>query len=228
MRNKDAFSEMGDMINKDMFKTTPENLPANDDELDLHMMIDYKDDIEIAEEKAITSIMKLNSYERTKRLIDQDQTVLGISAVKHSFNNSEGIKVEYVDPANMIWSPTEDPNFEDCYYFGEVKNVNITELKKIDPSLSQEDIKAVSKMSSKFDSYQGIRGGYQSDNFDHNTATLLYFCYKTDKRIVYKKKKTAQGGDKVLKKDDQFNPPKTEGARFEKLSKRIDVWYEGF
>ena len=82
-------------------------------------------------------------------------------------------------------------------------------------------------MSSKFDSYQGIRGGYQSDNFDHNTATLLYFCYKTDKRIVYKKKKTAQGGDKVLKKDDQFNPPKTEGARFEKLSKRIDVWYEG-
>ncbi len=227
MRNKDAFSEMGDMINKDMFKTTPENLPANDDELDLHMMIDYKDDIEIAEEKAITSIMKLNSYDRTKRLIDQDQTVLGISAVKHSFNNSEGIKVEYVDPANMIWSPTEDPNFEDCYYFGEVKNVNITELKKIDPSLSQEDIKEISKMSSKFDSYQGIRGGYQSDNFDHNTATLLYFCYKTDKRIVYKKKKTAQGGDKVLKKDDQFNPPKTEGARFEKLSKRIDVWYEG-
>lgn len=227
MRNKDAFSEMGDMINKDMFKTTPENLPANDDELDLHMMIDYKDDIEIAEEKAITSIMKLNSYERTKRLIDQDQTVLGISAVKHSFNNSEGVKVEYVDPANMIWSPTEDPNFEDCYYFGEVKNVNITELKKIDPSLSQEDIKEISKMSSKFDSYQGIRGGYQSDNFDHNTATLLYFCYKTDKRIVYKKKKTAQGGDKVLKKDDQFNPPKTEGARFEKLSKRIDVWYEG-
>jgi len=227
MRNKDAFSEMGDMINKDMFKTTPENLPANDDELDLHMMIDYKDDIEIAEEKAITSIMKLNSYERTKRLIDQDQTVLGISAVKHSFNNSEGIKVEYVDPANMIWSPTEDPNFEDCYYFGEVKNVNITELKKIDSSLSQEDIKEISKMSSKFDSYQGIRGGYQSDNFDHNTATLLYFCYKTDKRIVYKKKKTAQGGDKVLKKDDQFNPPKTEGARFEKLSKRIDVWYEG-
>ena len=75
MRNKDAFSEMGDMINKDMFKTTPENLPANDDELDLHMMIDYKDDIEIAEEKAITSIKKLNSYGK-KRLIDQDQTVL--------------------------------------------------------------------------------------------------------------------------------------------------------
>ena len=111
--------------------------------------------------------------------------------------------------------------------FWQVKNVNITELKKIDPSLSQEDIKEISKMSSKFDSYQGIRGSYQNDNFDHNTATLLYFCYKTDKRIVYKRKKQLKVVTRP-KKDDQFNPPKTEGARFEKLSKRIDVWYEGF
>ena len=169
----------------------------------------------------------MNNYEQIRNKIDEDQTTLGISSVKHSFNTHDGIKVEYVDPANLIWSPTEDQDFEDCYYFGEVKNVNITELKKIDPSLSQEDIKEISKMSSKWDAYQGIRGGYKTDNFDHNTATLLYFCYKTDKNIVYKKKKTSQGGDKVLKKDDQFNPPKTEKARFEKLSKRIDVWYEG-
>jgi len=72
-----------------------------------------------------------------------------------------------------------------------------------------------------------MRAGSQTDTFDINTATLLYFCYKTDKNIVYKKEKNAQGGEKVLKKDDQFNPPKTEQARFEKLSKRIDVWYEG-
>ena len=227
IRNKDTYLEMGAMLGKNMFSTDPQDLPANDDELDLHMKIDYKDDIEIAQEKAIESIFKFNNYELIKRRVDEDQTVLGISSVKHSFNNHDGITVEYVDPAQMVWSPTEDPQFKDCYYFGEVKNVNITELKKIDPSLTQEDIKDISKLSSKFDAYQGIRGGYHTDNFDKNTATLLYFCYKTDKNIVYKKKKTAQGGEKVLKKDDQFNPPKTEKARFEKLSKRIDVWYEG-
>ena len=227
IRNKDTYIEMGAMLGKNMFSTDPQDLPANDDELDLHMKIDYKDDIEIAQEKAIENIFKLNNFELIKRRVDEDQTVLGISAVKHSFNNHDGISVEYVDPAQMVWSPTEDPQFKDCYYFGEVKNVNITELKKIDSSLTQEDIKDISKLSSKFDAYQGIRGGHHTDNFDKNTATLLYFCYKTDKNIVYKKKKTAQGGDKVLKKDDQFNPPKTEKARFEKLSKRIDVWYEG-
>ena len=227
MVNREGFEKMSEIVGKSAFSMDADLLPMNQDELDLHMMIDYKDDIEIAEEKAITTVMNQNNYELIKRQIDEDATVLGISALKHSFNLHEGIKVEYVDPANLIWSPTEDPNFSDCYYFGEVKNVNITELKKIDPSLSPEDIKEISKMSSKWDAYQGVRGGYQVDNFDHNTSTLLYFCYKTDKNIVYKKKVTAAGGDKVIRKDDSFNPPQDEEARFEKLSKKIDVWYEG-
>ena len=227
MRNRKEFEEIGESLGVNMFDIAPEELPQNEDELSLHMSTEYKDDIEIAEEKGITSIFKQNNVELIKRQSDQDQTVLGISAIKHGFNTHDGISIEYVDPAQMVWSPTEDPTFKDCYYFGEVKNVNITELKKIDPSLTQEDIKDISKLSSKFDSYQGIRGGQHADNFDKNTATLLYFCYKTDKNIVYKKKKTAQGGEKVLKKDDKFNPPKTETARFQKLSKRIDVWYEG-
>jgi len=227
MRNKEDFEEIGALLGKNMFSTQPDMLPESDDELELHMKIDYKDDIEIAEEKAIETTLKYNNYELTKKRVDEDATVLGISAIKHSFNRHEGVKVEYVDPSDLVYSPTEDPYFDDCYYFGEVKNVNITELKKIDPSLTQSEIDEIAKSSSKFDAYQGMRGGYKTDNFDYNTATLLYFCYKTDKNIVYKKKKNAYGGDRVLKKDDQFNPPKTEQARFEKLSKRIDVWYEG-
>lgn len=227
MRNKESLQEIQAITGKDMFDQDPSTLPQSTDELELHLQLNYKDDIEIAQEKAIENVLKMNNYEQIRNKVDEDQTTLGISSVKHSFNVHDGIKVDYVDPANLIWSPTEDQDFEDCYYFGEVKNVNITELKKIDPSLTQEDIKEISKMSSKWDAYQGIRGGYKTDNFDHNTATLLYFCYKTDKNIVYKKKKTPQGGEKVLKKDDQFNPPRTEKARFEKLSKRIDVWYEG-
>jgi|TARA_B100000902_G_scaffold265995_1_gene252112 hypothetical protein len=227
MRNKEDFEEIGAMLGKSMFSSNPDMLPETDDELELHMQIDYKDDIEIAEEKAIETTLKYNNYELTKKRVDEDATVLGISAVKHSFNTHEGIRVEYVDPSDLVYSPTEDPYFEDCYYFGEVKNVNITEIKKINPNLTQSEIDEIAKSSSKFDAYQGMRGGYKTDTFDYNTATLLYFCYKTDKNIVYKKKKNAYGGEKVLKKDDQFNPPKTEQARFEKLSKRIDVWYEG-
>lgn len=227
MRNKAAYENIEKMFGQPMFNMEVDDLPENDDELNLHMSVNYKDDIEIAAEKAIDSVFNINDYPLIRKQIDQDATVLGISVAKHTFNNHDGIKLEYVDPANFIHSPTEDPEFKDCYYFGEVKNVNITELKKINPMLMQEDISEISKMSSKWDAYQGVRGGYRTDNFDKNTATLLYFCYKTDMEIVYKKKKNAYGGDRVLKKDGSFNPPKTESARFEKLSKRIDVWYEG-
>lgn len=227
MRNKEDFEEMEQLLGGKMFTNEAETLPENDDELDLHMITDYKDDIEIAKEKSIEAVLKTNSYDHIRKKIHYDQVTLGISAVKHSFNTHEGIKLDYVDPANLIWSPTEDPNFDDCYYFGEVKNVNITELKKIDPSLTQSQLEEIAKISSKADVYRGMRGGYNTDNFDRNTATLLYFCYKTDKNIVYKKKKNAYGTDKVLQKDDSFDPPKTEQARFEKLSKKIDVWYEG-
>ena len=227
MRNKQEFEEIGELLGKDMFSINQDTLPESDDELELHMQVDYKDDIEIAEEKAIETTLKYNNFDIIKKRVDEDATVLGISAVRHSFNTHDGIKTEYVDPANMVYSPTEDPNFEDCYYFGEVKNVNITELKKINPSLTESEIDEIAKLSSKFDTYQGRATGYPTDTFDYNTATLLYFAYKTDKNIVYKKKRTTYGGDKVLRKDDQFNPPRTEQARFEKLSKRIDVWYEG-
>ena len=212
---------------QNLFSTDPSKLPDSDEELELHMELSYKQKIEVAEEKALQAILDVNDYELIKRQVDEDATVLGLSSVKHSFNTHDGIKIEYVDPTQLIHSPTEDPNFGDCYYFGEVKNVNITELKKIDPSLTQEQIKDISKLSAKWDAYQGIRGGYKTDNFDSNTATLLYFCYKTDRNIVYKVKENNNGGKRAIRKDESFNPPKTETAKFVKRSKRIDVWYEG-
>lgn len=228
MRNKDMFEQIGATLGQDMFSMDVDGLPQNDDELDLHMMIDYKDDIEIAEEKAIDAILKQNNYELLEKRFDEDATVLGISVARQSFNLHDGIKIDYVDPANFIFSPTEDPYFDECYYFGEVKNVNITELKKIKQDITQEDLKRIAQESSKWDTYQGVKGTFNSNNtnFDGNTATLLYFAYKTDKTITYKKKKTALGNDKVIQKDPDFNPENTED-RFEVLSRKIDVWYEG-
>ena len=228
MRNKEMFEQIGAALGQNMFSQDADLLPQNDDELDLHMQIDYKDDIEIAAEKAIEATLLYNNYDLVKKRIDEDAAVLGISVEKHSFNLHDGIKIEYVDPANFIFSPTDDPTFEDCYYFGEVKNVNLTELKKIAPNISQEELRQISKEAGKWDTYQGVRGSFNSSDtaFDTNTATLLYFTYKTDKNIVYKKKVTAFGTDKVIKKDDSFNPP-VDDENFEKLSRRIDVWYEG-
>jgi hypothetical protein len=48
---------------------------------------------------------------------------------------------------------------------------------------------------------------YENSMFFRDTCTLLYFNYKTTKKIVYKKKNLEGGGSRVIEKDENFNPP---------------------
>ena len=213
----------------DAFNTDPKNLPENDEELQLHMQLNYKSSIELAEEAAINTILDENKYQDIKKRINYDMTTLGVGMAKHEFLAGDGIRVSYVDPANVVYSYTEDPNFKDCFYWGEVKTVPITETLKIDPTLTDEDLKKISKYSQDWYNYFNSTQFYDNDLFSEDTVTLLYFNYKTTKKFVYKKKITEDGTEKVIAKDDEFNPPEEmmQERGFEKIEKTIDVWYDG-
>ena len=64
---------------------------------------------------------------------------------------------------------------------------------------------------------------------DKNKVQVLYFNYKTHMNQVYKLKTTGSGGEKLIEKDDQFNPPKEkqEEGGFEKLERCVEALYEG-
>ena len=224
---KDFLLQTKEQFGIDAFNTKAEDLPADDQELQLHMQLNYKPGIEIAEEEAINTILEENHYYDTRKRVDYDITTIGMGWVKHEFLPNSGIKVDYVDPANLIYSYTEDPHFKDCFYFGEVKQVPITELIKIKPDITKEELQEISETSSGWFDYYGITRQYQNDIFQKDVVTLLYFNYKTDKKFVYKKKYLENGGERVVRKDENFNPPQEAQERFERIEKRIDVWYEG-
>ncbi len=216
-----------DMFGIDMFNTPKQDLPESDQELALYMQMNYKPAIEIAEEEAIDTILEENHYkQRVQKQVNYDLMVLGTSFVKHQFLPNSGISVEYVDPASLVYSYTESPTFDDCFYFGEVKQVPITELVKIKPDITPEEMEEIAQMSSLWYNYYGIVRPYQDSLFQKDVVTLLYYNYKTTRKMVYKKKHMDNGGEKVIRKDESFNPSADE-ERFEKLEKRIDVWYEG-
>ena len=229
MVSKDFLVDLQQQSGFDPFTVSPEQLPQTDEELSLYMQINYKPSIEIAEEEAINTIFEENHYIDLRKRLDYDLTVLGISVAKHEFLLGSGVQVSYVDPANIVYSYTEDPHFKDCFYWGEVKTLPIIELMKIDPSLTNEDLEEISKYSQNWYDYYNVAQFYENDMFYRDTCTLLYFNYKTTKKIVYKKKIMATGGSKVIEKDDQFNPPVEvmEDGQFEKIEKTIDVWYNG-
>jgi hypothetical protein len=238
---KNVFQDMieADMIAKDFLKLTqeefginafdvdPSELPESDEELSLYMQLKYKPSIEIAEEVAIDTMLKMNDYSKIKKMVDYDLTVLGKAALRHTFLPNDGLKIDYVDPSNLIHSYTEKPDFSDCYYFGEVKQVHYTELLKINPNLTNEQLDEIRGASSAWYDYFPIIRNYQDSAFLNEVVTLLYFNYKTDKRFVWKKKILENGGERVIRKNDTFNPPIEDGMQFEKVEAVRDVWYEG-
>jgi len=204
-----------------------EKLPGSSEELDLFMQLNYKQGIEIAQEQAISNIFNQNKYEYIKSRVDYDIAVLGIGAARHSFNNTDGVKLDYVDPANLIWSYTEDPYFQDCYYFGEIKSTRVNELKKQFPSLSNEDIEDLSNKSGGWNNYSNNYSVENTTDSADNSVNVLYFNWKTWENNVYKIKEIASGAEKAIEKDDSFDPPKDKRTRFERVAKAQEVIYEG-
>jgi hypothetical protein len=193
------------------------------------MQLNYKPAIEIAEEEAINTVLEENRYNEIRKRVDYDIATLGIGVAKHMFLPGFGVKIDYVDPANMVYSYTEDPYFRDCFYWGEIKTVSMTELLKIDPTLTNDQLQEISKHSQSWYNYYNSTQFYNNSLFNKDTVTLLYYNYKTTKRMVYKKKIMDDGSFKIIEKDDTFNPPQEmmDEGRFEKIEKVIDVWYDG-
>ena len=229
MLAKDLLLKIQGETGVDPFVTNPEELPQTDEELSLYMQLKYKPAIEIAEEEAINTIFDENHYQDTRKRIDYDLAVIGIGIAKHEFLLGSGVEVSYVDPANVVYSYTEDPFFKDCFYWGEIKTLPMTELLKIDPTLTREQMDEISKYSQSWYDYYNVARFYENSMFYRDTCTLLYFNYKTTKKIVYKKKILEGGGSRIIEKDDKFNPPleMMEDGKFEKIEKTIDVWYDG-
>jgi hypothetical protein len=229
MISKPILQTIKEKTGVDTFMMDPEELPETDEELSLYMQLNFKPAIEIAEEEAINTIFDENHYQDTRKRIDYDATVIGIGVAKHEFLQGTGVKISYVDPANIVYSYTEDPYFRDCFYWGEIKTIAMSEVMKIDQSLTNEDLQEISMYSQGWYDYYNVSQFYENSLFSRDTCTLMYFNYKTTKKIVYKKKNLKGGGARVIEKDDNFNPPADmmEEENFEKIDKTIDVWYEG-
>ena len=221
----DFLQKVQQSLGVDARRSNIKDLPQNNEELQLHMQLNYKDSIEVAEEQAINNVLDYNKFSQLKKRLDYDLTVLGIACVKNSFNTSEGIKIDYVDPSDIVYSYTDSPYFDDVYYVGEIRRVSVVDLKKQYPYLTDEDIKQIEGTGSNAMLYN--KSYASSDNEDNNHVYVLYFEYKTYQNQVFKVKETATGAEKIIKKTDEFNPPKDARSRFEKVNRSIEVLYTG-
>ena len=225
MKSKELNDYAQSAFGINLYSSNKEDLPETEEELKLHMQLTYKQGIELAEEQALNTLFEGNNYDLIRRRYYYDLATIGIGAVKTSFNTSEGVVIDYVDPANLVYSHTDSTYFEDIYYVGEVKTIPINELVKQFPFLENDDLKEISSTASHNRDGQSHRQSYE--NNDNNSVKVMYFNYKTYMNEVYKLKETGSGAEKVIEKDDEFNPPKNMEGGYGKVSRSIECLYEG-
>ena len=222
MMQKNIINQIKQVTGLDVSKSQGVGLELeNEEDLQLHMQMNYKESVEVAEEEVINQVLDYNRYDLIRRRLNYDLTVLGIAAVKTRFDRTNGIKVEYVDPSSLVYSYTEDPNFDDLYYVGEVKNISLPELKKQFPYLTPADIEEIQKYPGNQNYTRNWSGRY-----DDQTVQVLYFEYKTYTNQVFKIKQTSSGLEKALEKQDTFvDAPESDS--FKKAYRSIEVLYNG-
>ena len=227
MKAKEYIDTVQEVLGVNTYNTDPKTLPVDETELSVHMQLEYKQGIEIAQEEALSNVFDLNKYELTKRRLDYDIAVIGMGCVKNGFNKAEGITINYVDPADIVYSFTESPYFDDLYYVGEIRKVSMIELKKQFPNISDEEIKNIEDngLGSGALLYNKSYGALDGD--DDGYVYILYFEYKTYRNQTFKIKDTPSGGKKSIKKEDTFNPPADQRSRFEKVNRAIETLYCG-
>ena len=227
MEMKEFNQEVKERFDVDMKESNlvDEDLPKSNEELGIHMQLTYKQTVELAEEQALNILIEGNNYELIKKRFYYDLTVLGIGAVKTSFNTSEGVVIDYVDPANLVHSYTDSPYFDDIYYVGEVKSIPINELAKQFPYLNEKDLEEIAK--DKASNKNNYNTRYSVDKEDNNTIQVLYFNYKTYMNEVYKMKETGTGADKIIPKNDSFNPPEDMEGGYSRMLRSIECLYDG-
>jgi len=227
MEMREFNEEVESRFNIDMKESSiaNEDLPESSEELGIHMQLNYKQAVELAEEQALSVLFEGNKYELTKKRFYQDLTVLGIGAVKTAFNTSEGVVIDYVDPANLVYSYTDSPYFDDIYYVGEVKTIPVNELAKEFPHLTESDLEDI--MNNKSYNRSNYNSIHNYEKEDNNTIQVLYFNYKTYMNEVYKIKETGTGADKIIPKDDSFNPPSDMEGGYSRMLRSIECLYEG-
>jgi len=221
MRTKNLMDLAKENLGIDLYENNKEELPDTEEELKLHMQLNYKQAVELAEEQALNVLLEGSNYELIRRRCLYDLTTLGIAATKTTFNWSDGAQVEYVDPANLIYSFTESPYFDDIYYIGEIKDIPINELVKQFPNLTQEEIEEITRSAGS------SHDNRVSNRRDKNKVEVLYFNYKTYTNDVYKLKKLGTGAEKIIEKDDTFNPPENMDGEFSKLERVVECLFEG-
>ena len=172
---KDDLKDLKEQTGGLVLDVDPDQLPDSLEEADIFLETNIKTDAEIAAQVATNMTLSWNNFnDGIYRRCVNDLAAVGMAVVKRSNDPNYGIKTEYVDPAMFIHGYTEDPFFEDIVYAGHIREITVSELKRLaGGELTDEDLKKVLKVASKKSDKYSMSRDYRSYNNKENYSEYM-------------------------------------------------------
>jgi len=196
---KDDLKDLKEQTGGLVLDVDPDQLPDSLEEADIFLETNIKTDAEIAAQVATNMTLSWNNFnDGTYRRCVNDLAALGMAVVKRSNDPNYGIKTEYVDPAMFIHGYTEDPFFEDVVYAGHIKEITVSELKRLaGDELTDEDLKKIlkvaSKKSDKYSSARDFRTFNNKENYSEYMVQVLDFEFISVDCMYFEEKQNRYG-----------------------------------
>ena len=209
--------------------------PENSEEIDMFMALNYKQNVEIALEKAIEYTLNINDYDQVKRHMIRDLVVLGLCAAKTEISKTEGVKIRHVDPANLITSFSAKPDFKNIRHAGEIYSITIADLRiQAGDEFSEEDyVKIAREYAGKnnnpanYGTQPYYDNGNETYDYDKFSVNILDAEFITSHSLKYEKKENKHGGYSVNKKPSNYKKPKNSKTKREDIGQTVKVIYKG-
>lgn len=127
---KPFFEEMAALTGLPLDKGGAEFIPETENELDLWMQYAFRLNYEIAMELGIQAVYNENDWKEVRKLMFEDAFDLGVMACETYIDRISGrIRVDYIDPINMVLEDFRGHDGSIMPRIGYVKKMTIAELK---------------------------------------------------------------------------------------------------
>lgn len=192
------------------------------------MDTNIKTDAEIAAQVATNMTLSWSNFnDGAYRRCVNDLASIGVAVTKRSNDPNYGIKIDYVDPLNFVHSFTEDPFFEDVIYAGHIREITVSELRRIAGNeLDEESIKKVMKVASKKSGGYDATG-YSIDNknnmeaYSEHMVQILDFEFISVDCMYFEEKENRHGNTGFY--NQGFEYKERAGSVFERKSHKMEM-----
>lgn len=209
-------------------------VPESDDEVELHMQMNFKEDTSIAMEQAFNFVFSNNMFESSREALLRDLVVVKRCAIQRYYDEDWNIRVERIVPEDVITPFSKYEDFRNIPYIAVVKCYTIGDI-AVMKKFTDEQLYEIAKKNaginnnpawswgSSYDGYyrNNYADGVAAPYYNFNIQVLEYFFLAIDK--VEREYKIVKGRRKKFSKVKNGKPDQDA----ELVSKDIQNLYQG-